>query len=199
MRRLFGTLLIAVLALTAPVGAASLRSLQIAETAQLPRVRPDYPIPAEPNQLFYLQRSTNPNTVIYTARFDANGNLDRRNPVSVYWRRFNNAGERKPLKWIERMFAYGVNVSKRKTDGEFTVTLKPAGQLPILLRQTGPGKAGALATIGGRTVRLVYIYLTVDESGMFPRVTGLAWHGIDIRSGRAIAQTFAVSGGAIRP
>jgi hypothetical protein len=149
--------------------------------------------------LFYLQRSTNSNTVIYAARFDSNGNLDARNPVAVYWRRYNTTGERKPLKRIEQMFAYGVNTGKRKTSGEFTLTIKPAAELPILVRQTAPGKAEALATVGGRTVRLSYIYLTVDERGLVPRVTHLAGYGIDIQSGRAISQTFAVSGGTIRP
>jgi hypothetical protein len=199
MRGFRGLLVAALLAAGAPADAASMQSVKVVESAKLPIVRPDFPIPAEPNQLFYLQRSTNSNTVIYAARFDANGNLDARNPVAVYWRRYNTTGERKPLKRIERLFAYGVNVTPRETEGEFTVTLKPAGNLPLLLRQTGPGKAEALAKVGDRTVRLAYIFLTVDESGLVPSVTGLSGYGIDIRTGRAIAETFAVSGGTIRP
>ncbi len=199
MRSLFGLLFIALLALTSAAEAASLKRLEVIEAAQMPRARPDFPIPAEPNQLFYLQRSTNPNTVIYAARFDANGNLDARNPVAVYWRRYNTTGERKALKRIEQMFAYGVNVRKGEIPGEFIFTIKPAGIFPILLRQTGPGKAEALVTSGGRTGRLAYVFLTVDESGLIPRITRFEAYGTDPTTGRAIGEVFAVSGGAIRP
>jgi hypothetical protein len=40
--------------------------------------------------------------------------------------------------------------------------------------------------IGGRTVKLVYVYLQVDEGGMMPDVPSLDLLGIDMASGKAI-------------
>jgi lipoprotein-anchoring transpeptidase ErfK/SrfK len=180
------------------VEAAQLTSIKVSETARLPAVRPDWPIPREANQVFYLQRSSNSNTVVYTALFDAAGNLDPNRPGQVYWRRYNTDGTRKALKSIERRFAYGFDTRKTDTPGEFIMTLKALPEIPMLLRQEGPGKAALYGRIGGKTVRVVYAYVTLDESGLIPKVTELSIHGIDPGSGRAISETFRVAGGVIR-
>jgi len=177
--------------------AAQLQSLRITETAKLQKIQPDWPVPGERNQVFYIQRSSNSNTVVYTVRFDSAGNLDRKNPVAVYWRRYNTNGARKALKYIEAAFAYGVKARPRDTAGAFDVTLKSLPQIPMLLRQTGPGTAELLVRIGGRTARPVYGYVQLDESGLIPKVTGLFLHGIDLATGRALTEEFTVSGGAI--
>ena len=49
---------------------------QVSESAEIPRLRPEFKIPDEPGQLFYVQRSPNSNTVIYAAKLDAKGNLN---------------------------------------------------------------------------------------------------------------------------
>ena len=180
-----------------PVDAGRLQSVKVTQAATIPAIRPDWPIPREPNQLFYLQRSSNSNTVVYTALFDEDGNLRPKRPAQVYWRRYNTTGERKALKAIEQRFAYGINVKPRKTPGEYTVTLKPLPELPMLLRQTEPGEAELIAEIGGRQVRAVYAFVTVDETGLIPKVTSLSVHGIDTATGTAISEVYAVSGGAI--
>ena len=178
--------------------AAQLKSVKIIETAQVPIVQPDWPIPRDPNQVFYLQRSTNKNTIVFTAIFDASGNLRPNKPAQVYWRRFNDNGERKPLKPFERALAFGMNVHATNIAGVFNVSLKPLPQMAMQLRQTAPGKAELLGTIGGRKVRAVYAYATVDESGWIPKVTQITLHGIDLASGRALTEVFRVNGGSVR-
>lgn len=180
-----------------PASAAKLTSLGIQETATVPAVKPRWPVPAEPNQLFYLQRSTNSNTVVYTALFDEAGNLRADKPAQVYWRRYNTDGARKALKPVERRFAYGVNIRNGKAPGTYRVTLKPLPELPMTLIQIAPGRAELRATLGGRVVRPVYAHVSVDETGLIPRVTGLLISGIDVATGRAVTETFSVSGGAI--
>ena len=73
-------------------------------------LRPEFKVPDEPNQLFYVQRSPNANTVIYAAKLDAQGNFDSRAPVEAFWRKFNIDGSKQPLNFMERMMAYGVRV-----------------------------------------------------------------------------------------
>lgn len=177
--------------------AARLQSVAVTESARVPLIRPDWPVPGEPYQLFYIQRSTNPNTVIYTARFGADGNLSRRRPANVYWRRYNTGGERMALRPFERRFAYGMRVRPHAAPGEWTVNAVAAPQFPMHLRQTGRFRAEVLTRIGGRLARPVYGFVSVDETGWIPRVTGFSMHGVDPSTGRAISETFSVSGGEI--
>jgi len=177
-----------------PAAAAEIESLGVSYAERLPRVRPDYPVPNDPGQAFYLQRSTNPNTIVYALRFDAQGDLDRRRPVHAYWRRFNNQGQAAPLKAIERRFAYGVAV-RRQGPGAFRVWLRPLPEIPIELRQTGPFEASVTVRIGGRPARPVYGYFQVDDSGLIPRIARLSLHGYDLATGRAITERFRVGAG----
>jgi hypothetical protein len=175
--------------------AIQISAMSVQENAGVPAVRPDWPVPNEPNQLFYLQRSVNSNTVVYAARYDAAGNLDRNGPAQVYWRRYNSDGERKALKTFERRLAFGIRARPTGTPGEYVVWAPPLPQVPMLLRQTGPRQSELLVNLGGRQVRAVYIHIHVDESGLLPKVTHFSIHGTDPQSGRGVSQTFRVSGG----
>ncbi len=185
------------LPLAAPSAAATLTSVKVTETAQLPRIRPDWPVPNEPNQLFYLQRSSNSNTVVYTALFDAAGNLAADRPGQAYWMRYNTDGARKALKPLEERFAYGVNL-RPQAAGQWVVTLKPLPEIPMLLRQSAPGQAELMARIGGRETRAVYAFVQIDESGLIPSVVGFSLTGRDTASGRYLTEQYSVSGGQIR-
>lgn len=91
-----------------PGSEQSVRGSSVEIHDDIPVVRPDFPEPDEPGMLFYLQRSTNSNTIVYAANFLDDGTLDPDEPVVAYWRRFNTTGERKPLKMIEDNFAFGI-------------------------------------------------------------------------------------------
>ncbi|MEY4381083.1 MAG: hypothetical protein RJA92_463 [Bacteroidota bacterium] len=68
-----------------------------------------FPIPKpSPKQLFYLQRTTNSNTIICDVNLDAKGQVIKDNPVHVYWIRYDEGGEKKELSYIQETFAYGI-------------------------------------------------------------------------------------------
>ena len=46
-------------------------SSSVSESAEIVHLRPEFKVPDEPNQLFYVQRSPNSNTVVYAARLDS--------------------------------------------------------------------------------------------------------------------------------
>jgi hypothetical protein len=75
-------------------------SSNISDSADIIRLRPEFKVPDEPNQLFYVQRSPNSNTVVYAAKLDAQGNVDSRTPVEAFWRKFNIDGSRQPLNFV---------------------------------------------------------------------------------------------------
>ncbi len=137
------------------------------------------------------------NTVVYAVRFDADGNINARDPARIYWRRFNTGGEQKALKSYEYL-AYGIKVKRRTTPSEFSVTLRRLPQVPMILKQTGPGQAELWVEIGGRMTKAIYGYAHLEGSGLGQRVVGFSIHGIDPNSGTALSERFSVSGGDIK-
>lgn len=163
----------------------------------LPLARPDWPIPSDDNMVFFIQRSMNPNTVVYTARFDASGNLGH-NPVQAYWRRYAEHGQTRALKLFERAFAYGVKTHANSDDKNWTVRFAALSDLSAELRQSGPNQAALWAHINNREYKLIYGYLDLDESGLFTRVIRLRLYTFDPSSNKYVTHLISVSGGDIR-
>jgi hypothetical protein len=196
VRRLVVASLASALLVLANGDGAAARTLKssVTELAQIPSLRPEFPVPKEPNMLFYIQRSVNSNTVIYAARLDAQGRPDRSDPIEVYWRWYNVDGHRKPLNFIERNMAYGVSLDRyaRAPNGvAFKVEALPERKL--FLQRDSKGGPEALIQIGNHLARLVYVYLQVDDRGWMPDVTSIDLFGVDTMSGKALHEHVARS------
>jgi len=158
----------------------------ISESTEIVRLRPEFKIPDEPGQLFYVQRSPNSNTVIYAARLDAQGNFDSRSPVDAFWRKFNIDGSKQPLNFIERMMAYGVTVDARRAGQPITFTIAALPDRKLSLGLDAQHRPEAIMQIGTHMVKVAYVYLQVVDGGLVPSVPSLDIVGTDITSGKAI-------------
>lgn len=169
-------------------GGAQARSFTstVTESPEIAQIRPEFKRPEEPNQLFYVQRSPNSNTVIYAARLDAKGAIQSRDPIEAFWRKFNIDGSKQPLNFIERMMAYGVRVDRVKAGAPVTFTIAALPERKLTLNLDSHKRPQALIQIGGRTVKLAYVYLHVVEGGLMPSVPELDIFGTDIASGKAM-------------
>ncbi len=180
---LFGALL-----MLSPAPAGEMKS-QVTEMDTLPRVHPEYPVPNEPNMLFYIERSSNSNTVIYCANLDSHGQLDKKEPVIAYWRWYNVDGHRKDLNFAERMLAYGVKSVKRDSStGTYTIKIAALPERTIHVGLDSKGHPEAFGKVGDRWVKLVYVYLEVDDRGMLPDVPALDFFGYDRTTGKAVRE-----------
>ena len=159
---------------------------EIKESAEIPKLRPEFKVPEEPNQLFYVQRSPNSNTVIYAARLDGPGKLDASTPVEAFWRKFNIDGSKQPLNFIERMTAYGVKLDRNKPGQpvSFSIAALPERKLTVSFDEAHHPQA--LMQVDGHKVKVAYVYLHVVEGGLMPSVPDLDIFGTDIASGKAI-------------
>lgn len=165
-------------------------TLALALGLATPAMAETYPVPKEPNQVFYVQRSLNPNTVIYAARLDKAGRLDPRQPVEVYWRRYNDEGERKELSGIERRLAFGVKaqaVKGMKNVFRVAVVSYPERVVTLKLVDGVPRLEGKVA---GVPARLDHAYLEVDDSGTVPDVTRVRLHGFALATGEPVTESF---------
>jgi len=172
--------------LAAPPVQARDFSSSISESDEVIHLRPEFKTPSEPNQLFYVQRSPNSNTVVYAAKLDAQGNFDTRAPVEGFWRKFNIDGSRQPLNFMERMMAYGVKLDTRKQGQPVSFTIASLPQRRLTLSLDAQRHPQATMAIGSHTVKVVYVYLQVVEGGLTPSVPSLDIFGIDTSSGKAI-------------
>lgn len=163
-------LAVALSGLAAAPGAASERIVSITRANKPVVMRTDTPVPTEPAQLFYVQRSTNRNTVIYAARFDAQGRLDPSNPIAVYWRRYEEEGQIQELSAVQRLLAFGVSVRPLPTEGEFDVRFRAMAGAQVTLRQTGPFKAVMIGSYENERMQLIYGYVEARDDGLIPRV-----------------------------
>lgn len=178
-----GFVLIALLA-ALPAQARDFSS-SVSVSNEIVRLRPEFKVPDEPNQLFYVQRSPNSNTVVYAARLDATGNFDSRTPVEAFWRKFNIDGSKKSLNFIERMMAYGV---RAKAGNPVTFAIAALPERRLTLSWDAQHRPQATMQIGSRTVKVAYVYLEVEEGGLMPDVPALDIVGTDIASGKAIRE-----------
>jgi hypothetical protein len=180
------------------MAAAQVQGSSVAVHSKLPVARPDFPVPTDRNTVFYVQRSSNSNTVVYTLNFRADGTLDPRQPVKAFWRRFNTTGERKDLGFLEARMAYGVSARKTRNAGEFTVSFVALPNRKVTLRQSPDKSVDLTIDMGEHTTRLVYAYVEINESGLVPKVDKLTLYGIDTASQKAIVETIRVGGAEIR-
>lgn len=191
MRRIFRILAVVMAVTTvflAPVAAHDMKS-EITDLDQMLRIKPNYPVPTESNQLFYIQRSLNPNTVVYVANLDQSGRLDPKEPVKAYWRRYNRGGHAKPLNLPERMLAYGVSaVSHDGPNGAYSFTIAALPERKIYVGLDKKGRPEAFGKVGSRWATLAYIYLEVDDSGLLPDVSAMDLLGYDRTSGKPLRE-----------
>ncbi len=144
----------------------------------------DYPTPKTKNLLFYIQRNHNANTIVYDARYDANGNLDKKQPIDAYWLRFQEKGQRMELRSFEKWMAYGVDCKKVTGKYDYRVYLSASKKVVLWLKQIAPFKAEVYAEIKGVTMKLDHMYATADESGWVPKILYGEFFGTDVNTGK---------------
>ena len=145
--------------------------------------------PNDPNQLFYLQRSSNSNTIVYAANLTKPGQIDRNNPLDIFWRRYTEDGRREGLSFMQRTLAYGS--SPKAVVGhpdEFDASVVSLPELKFHIAINAEGNPEATVQMGGRLARLVSAYVKVDESGLIPKLVFLDIYGIDKATGRVLHQ-----------
>jgi hypothetical protein len=180
-----------------PGNLRALAVLVIAATAFLPAARAShvtgfngYPVPHDKNQIFFVQRSMNPNTIVYTARLNDKGMLDPRRPVDVFWRRFNDEGEKRDLSFLERTGAFGVTAERvRNQKSAFRVSVVSYPERPALLTVVD-GRPRLEGKVAGEPAELIAAFLHLDESGSVPSVTRVDLVGRSLATGKELKESF---------
>lgn len=147
--------------------------------------------PDSPIRLFYIQRSSNANTVVYDANLLANKSLNPKSPVHTYWIRYGEKGQKEELTTIQRTLAYGLYTDVLRTEAnafegyflayrkrKFVVKLDPRGN-PI-----------ALFPINGKLQVLKRVFVSVNETTMMTTVNYIELFGKDQTTGKDVYERF---------
>lgn len=150
-----------------------------------------FPVPAGiPHLLFYIQRTSNINTIVYDLNLAEDGTLNVGEPVNAYWVRYAEDGSKKKLNYIQKKFAYGL---KAKSIGNNKYELRSVAydKHPLYLAGTGGGNYQVYTKIKDEMAVLKRIYLKI-EGGTFwvPNVVYVELKGVNPVTGAEIIERF---------
>lgn len=144
-----------------------------------------------PRQLFYLQRTSNTNTIVCELNYK-NGSIDQDDPVHVFWIRYGEDGQREELNYIQRKFAYGVKstmVGKDKYELQFVSYKKYL----MHLMKGADNKYNVYATINKKPAILNRIFVKINGGSFWvPNVEYVEIKGIDPASGKEVMERMKI-------
>jgi hypothetical protein len=132
------------------------------------------------NQLFYLQRDPNTNTIIYELNVDKEGDLNKKEPIKVYWVRYGEKGEKEDLSFIQRKFAYGIQ-AKEIGNNQYELRFVSHKKLPLYLMKSAEDKKyHVYITVNKKKIQLNRIFVRI-EGGSFwlPNVKYVELRGVN--------------------
>ena len=157
-------------------------------TAYLVVAQERFPVPVGiPNQLFYLQRTANSNTIICELNYK-NNTVDAEEPVHVYWLRYEDKGQKEELNFVQKKFAYGIKstfISKDKYELNFVSYKK----YPMLLMKGPNNKFNVYGTINQKQAIVDRIFVKINGGSFWsPNVEYVEIKGVDPSSGKEVIE-----------
>jgi len=152
-----------------------------------------FPVPKGiSNQLFYLQRDPNTNTIICELNVDKNGVVDRKEPILVYWLRYAEKGEQEDLSYIQRKFAYGIQTKELAKD-QFELRFVSHKKLPMYLQRGEDKKFHVFVTVNQKKVQIERIFVRI-EGGSFwlPNVKYVEIKGVNTENDAVVTERIKV-------
>jgi len=132
--------------------------------------------------LFTVERSKNANVVRYDIRLTSEGTPDPERPIIAYWIRLAEDGRKRPLKWIERQFAYGFDA--RYDSQKDVISMEMVADTGRSIRVSPhEGRYRAETRIDGRSAFISKIYVKSTETAFLPRVDYIDFYGTDVETG----------------
>ncbi|MBL7681802.1 MAG: DUF4833 domain-containing protein [Flavipsychrobacter sp.] len=139
------------------------------------------------NLLFYVQRTPNTNTIVYSLNIK-NGVLQDNNPVHIFWIRYADKGEHRELNFIQRKFAYGLTTKKTDKD-RYELRFVSYDSFPLLLKKGTDGQFRVFTKIKGTDAILQRIYIKINGGTFwYPNVVYIELKGNDATTGATVIE-----------
>lgn len=151
-----------------------------------------FPVPPDNNnQLFYLQRTSNTNTLIYELNFN-NKALNQDEPVHVYWIRYNEKGQQEELNFIQRKFAYGIRSTPISKD-KYLLNFVSYKKFAMFLVKGAGEKYNVFATINQKQAILSRIFVKINGGSFWtPNIEYVEVKGVDPSTGKEVIERMKI-------
>jgi hypothetical protein len=151
-----------------------------------------YPTPTgNVNQLFFIQRDPNINTLIYELNFK-NGALNEEEPVHVFWIRYAEKGQHDDLNYIQRNFAYGVK-SKMINKENYEIHFVSYKKKIMYLRKSTDNKFYVFTDINKKQAILKQVFIRVSGGSFWvPNIEYVELKGVDPSSGIEVIERMKI-------
>lgn len=180
------------------IGFAALLSMNVpvyAQTADNSNPSPiKFPTPKGiKNELFYLQRDPNTNTVIYELNLKADGNVDPERPINVYWMRYAEKGQKEDLSYVQKKFAYGVQ-SKAIGNNEYEIRVVSHKKVPLLLKKSGADqKYHVYINANNKQIMLDQVFVRIEGGSYWiPNVRYVELKGINTKTAKPVIERLKI-------
>lgn len=157
------------------------------------RLMDSFPVPPRtPNHLFYLQRTSNRNTIVYDLNI-VNGEPDKDDPVHAYWIRYSEKGQKEELSYIQRTFAYGIKAAELSNKSGYSLHFVSYKKYQLfLLRSPGDNKYRVYTTVNSKPVVLNRIFIKINGGSFWsPKIEYVEIRGTDT-NGREISDRLKI-------
>ena len=131
--------------------------------------------------LFVIERSKNANVVRYDANLTADGVLDPKEPVKVYWVLLAEDGRHEKLSSVG-LKGYGLDIKRDSSGKAWVMTLAAYRKREIIVRQTG-AVVRAEIVIDGKPSILEKVYINSTEGRFWLTVNYVELFGKDLETG----------------
>jgi hypothetical protein len=170
-----------------------LQSIAFAQSLQKEiNISDTFPVPKEnKNMLFYIQRTHNKNTIIYELNYNADSTINENEPVKIYWIRYSDKGEVAPLSYIQRKYAYGLDVSRAdKEKNIYALTFVSYKSRTLYLMKYKNEKQYHVYTfINGKLARMSKAFAKIDGGTFWvPHITYVELTGVDPATGKKVVE-----------
>jgi hypothetical protein len=151
-----------------------------------------YPTPSgNVNQLFFIQRDPNINTLIYELNIN-NGTLNEEEPVHVFWIRYAEKGQHDDLNYIQRNFAYGIR-SKKISKENYEIHFVSYKKKTMYLRKSSDNKFYVFTDINKKQAILKQVFVRVNGGSFWvPNIEYVELKGIDPISGIEVVERMKI-------
>jgi len=162
-------------------------------TPGLPQDGKIFPVPAgNVNQLFYLQRTPNTNTVVYELNYTNNNQLDKANPIHIFWIRHAEKGQHAELSFIQRRFAYGMKI-KLLSDNYYELRIVAYKEQVLYLEKAPNNTFRVFTTVNHKQIIINRIYLKINGGSFWsPNVEYVEFTGTDYETGSAVTERLPI-------
>lgn len=130
-------------------------------------------------ELFHIERSRDANVIRYELNFDEHHQLSTDKPVKAYWVKYAADGCMRPLTWVQRKYAYGLNFEYVSSDSVVFTFVSYKKRTFELVRDVN-GLMQAYTVCKGERVKVEKIFVQIDGGSFWlPEISKVELHGID--------------------